>query len=176
MISVSARVAEAVRYAEQLHAGQFRKGTTIPYFDHLVGTMEHAARHGGSDTVLMAAVLHDAIEDQGRDGQTALEIERRFGAEVLALVKSCTNTYPTKLAYAEHLKDLSRDAALVAASDKLYNACSIIADGPGVFARFKGSKAEVKAYYRAVATSLKPLVPPALAQELEAAVTTLETL
>jgi (p)ppGpp synthase/HD superfamily hydrolase len=180
MRQVNESVAAAVRYAEQLHAGQLRKGTQIPYFEHLVGTMEHVARHGGSDVELMAAVLHDAIEDQARDGTTASEIGQLFGAEVLAVVKGCTNVFDSKMAYAAHLAEVPASVALVAACDKLYNARSIVEAhaevGPSVFSRFKGSKADVLAYYRAVAESLKPKVPTALAAELEAVVSNMESL
>ncbi len=173
------KVAAAVEFARELHAGQKRKGTEEPYFGHLVGTMVIAESYGANEVEMMGAVLHDAVEDHPRGGATERVIEERFGAEVAAVVKGCTNVFGSKMAYAAHLAEVPPSVALVAASDKLYNARSIVAAyaevGEAVFKRFKAPKAEVLAYYRAVAEALKPKVPKGLAAELEAAVAKMET-
>jgi (p)ppGpp synthase/HD superfamily hydrolase len=171
---------EAAEFARELHSGQTRKGTTEPYFNHLVGTVEVASRYGATEVEKMGAVLHDAVEDYPRGGATERSIRRRFGAEVLGLVMGCTNTYGNKMLYAAHLATAPPGVALVAASDKLYNAISIVKAhgevGEKVFERFVGGEKSVKAYYRAVTEALKPKVPPGLAAELEVAVSAMERL
>src|SRR5688500_12455377 len=84
------RFAEALTYAVELHAQQKRKGTEIPYAAHLLAVCAIALEHGASADEAIAAVLHDAIEDQG-GAETGVEIERRFGAAVRAIVEGCTD-------------------------------------------------------------------------------------
>jgi (p)ppGpp synthase/HD superfamily hydrolase len=176
----SEKVAVAIEFARELHAGQTRKGTTEPYINHLVGTVEIATRFGANEMEQVAAVLHDALEDHPRGGETELRIKMKFGGKVLSVVKECTNTYGNKLAYAAHLRAVTKGAALVAASDKLYNATSILTSyaevGAAVFERFKAPRVEVLAYYRAVANALATRAPVGLAAELEAAVSKMEAL
>src|SRR5580765_5525310 len=85
---------DAYALAEELHEGQIRKGTGKPYFDeHLlkVGKMVQSA--GGSNVAIMAALLHDAIEDQP-DRDPERRILDVCGQEVLDLVRECTEIGP----------------------------------------------------------------------------------
>ena len=63
LVPLSSRFAEALRDAADLHAKQFRKGTTIPYIAHLLGVASIALHHGADEDEAIAALLHDAIED-----------------------------------------------------------------------------------------------------------------
>ena len=62
---LSTRFEEALVFATQLHREQTRKGTTIPYIAHLLGVTSIVLEHGGNEDEAIAALLHDAIEDQG---------------------------------------------------------------------------------------------------------------
>ena len=62
---LSARFDEAVTLARTLHASQRRKGTSIPYVSHLIGVASLVLDDGGSEDEAIAALLHDAAEDQG---------------------------------------------------------------------------------------------------------------
>lgn len=62
---LSPRFEEALHYAARLHRAQVRKGTTIPYVSHLLGVAAIALEHGASEDEAIAALLHDAVEDQG---------------------------------------------------------------------------------------------------------------
>ena len=75
----TARLTDAFDYARGLHANQVRKGTTVPYIAHLLGVAALVIDHGGDEDQAMAALLHDAIEDQGRGGRTRAEIEAKRG-------------------------------------------------------------------------------------------------
>ena len=66
-MTLTTRFDDALVYARQLHAGQIRKGTTIPYVAHLQGVTAIVLEHGGTEDEAIAALLHDAIEDQGGD-------------------------------------------------------------------------------------------------------------
>src|SRR5712692_799217 len=123
---------DAYGLAEELHEGQVRKSTGRPYFEeHLlkVGKIVQAA--GGSDVVIMAALLHDAIEDQP-DRDPDGRIREVCGQEVLDLVRECTEIGPggedkapwidRKRAYLEHLKSVSVGALLISVADKLQSA------------------------------------------------------
>jgi (p)ppGpp synthase/HD superfamily hydrolase len=59
------RFQEALVYASRLHAGQTRKGTQIPYISHLLAVAAIVLEDGGDEDQAIAALLHDAVEDQG---------------------------------------------------------------------------------------------------------------
>ncbi|TMC82880.1 MAG: bifunctional (p)ppGpp synthetase/guanosine-3',5'-bis(diphosphate) 3'-pyrophosphohydrolase, partial [Chloroflexi bacterium] len=64
-MALSSRFEEALVFATRLHAGQRRKGTAIPYVAHLLGVTSIVLEQGGNEDEAIAALLHDAIEDQG---------------------------------------------------------------------------------------------------------------
>ena len=89
---------------------------------------------GFDEDTVIAAVLHDTLEDTSLDPDV---IRRRFGDHVLAVVEDVTEPPRTrpwrarKEAYIERLRASPRDAArAVAAADKIHNLSSL-ADGIG---------------------------------------------
>ena len=85
------RIAEAVEFAAVRHAHQRRKGASeAPYVNHLAAVAANVARAtGGQDPdLIIAAYLHDSIEDCG---VTRAEIEEQFGGDVAALVAEVTD-------------------------------------------------------------------------------------
>ncbi len=87
---LSARFEAAVVWACELHRTQVRKGTSIPYIAHLIGAASIALENGADEDEAIAAVLHDAVEDQGGE-KTANEIAIRFGTRVHDIVIGCTD-------------------------------------------------------------------------------------
>ena len=151
----------ALAYATELHASQKRKGTSIPYIAHLLGVASLAFEYGADEDQAIAALLHDAVEDQGGT-KTLQQIDSRFGSTVAAIVDGCSETdvdpKPTwrhrKEAY---LKRLTREAPavrLVSACDKLHNVRAIIRDyrahGDRLWRRFNGGKDGTLWYYSAL--------------------------
>ena len=67
MTQLTTRFDEALIYARTIHEGQKRKGSDIPYFAHLLGVASLTLEAGGSEDQAIAALLHDAAEDQGGD-------------------------------------------------------------------------------------------------------------
>ena len=184
---LSSRFEEALLFATKLHAGQLRKGTTIPYVAHLLAVTAIVLENGGNEDEAIAALLHDAIEDQGGDA-TRQEIRRRFGNTVVAIVDGCTDSdvYPKppwrarKEAYIAHLRGASPSVRLVSAADKLHNARAVLADyrtmGEALWLRFHGGREGTLWYYRAVADALHTSGRTPLIDELERVVSELELL
>ena len=72
------RFERALLFATRKHAGQIRKGTTVPYVAHLLSVAGLVLEAGGDEDLAIAALLHDVVEDCG--GAPMLrEIRRRFG-------------------------------------------------------------------------------------------------
>ena len=86
------RFSGALKYAVELHASQRRKGSDTPYIGHLLGVCGLVIEDGGSEDEAIAALLHDAAEDQGGEA-TLEEIEELFGPEVRRIVASCSDTF-----------------------------------------------------------------------------------
>src|SRR5512143_1709170 len=181
------RLARAFQYAAQLHARQFRKDTAIPYISHLMAVASIVLEHGGNEDQVIAALLHDAIEDHPQGGLTRQQIRKQFGARVLALVEACSDsaTKPKppwrkrKERYLRHLPKAPHKAKLISLADKLHNARAILSDhrqiGEKVWKRFNAPKKEILWYYRSLANLFarvrhhRPLV-----EELDRVVTELE--
>ena len=184
---LSERFTDALTFATQLHAGQTRKGNDVPYIAHLLGVASTVLEHGANEDEAIAALLHDAIEDQG-GAATREEIRRRFGDTVTEIVDGCTDSDTTpkppwrqrKEAYIAHIPTASASVLLVSAADKLYNARSVLNDyrliGDAVWQRFQGGKNGSLWYYRAVVDALRSTGSSPLFDELERVVSELERL
>ena len=188
---LSQRFEDALVYAARLHAKQIRKGTTIPYVSHLLSVASIVLEHGGNEVETIAALLHDAIEDQGGT-ETREEIRRRFGDAVVSIVDGCTDAEvipkppwkERKEQYIARLSHASPSILLVSAADKLHNARAILGDyralGENLWDRFNGGKEGTLWYYKslvdafkqaAAGTALAPLI-----EELERVVGEIEKL
>jgi GTP pyrophosphokinase len=152
------RLPEAFAFAVDLHRTQVRKGSNTPYIAHLMGVSSLALEFGGNEDEAIAALLHDAAEDQG-GAHTLAEIERRFGRRVAEIVEHCTDALiepkppwrERKEAYLCRLATAPTSVKLVSGSDKLYNARSIVGDyravGEALWDRFAGGRDGVLWYY-----------------------------
>ena len=182
------RFQEALRYATALHATQVRKGTKIPYVSHLLSACALVLENGGNEDEAIAALLHDAVEDQG-GAPILAEIERRFGASVAAIVAGCTDSdtvgekppwRPRKEAYIAHLREAAPSVRRVSAADKLHNARSIVADlqrsGPGLFSRFTGGREGTLWYYETLSAVFAESGMGFLADELQRTVAEMKRL
>lgn len=159
---LSSRFEEALGYAAQVHNGQHRKGTRIPYVSHLMAVSALVMEHGGTEAEAIAALLHDAVEDRG---VTVTELRDRFGSEVAEIVEGCSDSFSPdpeakapwperKHAYLVHLATASPSVLLVSAADKVHNARAILADyrvlGENLWSRFNGGRDDILWYYRSL--------------------------
>lgn len=74
---------KALVFAAEAHRGQMRKGTDIPYLIHLIRTWDYVRRMTEDEEELVAALLHDVLEDTT---VSAGEIRVAFGERVEELV------------------------------------------------------------------------------------------
>jgi (p)ppGpp synthase/HD superfamily hydrolase len=126
-------IEQAFILAMSIHANQRRKASIIPggtpYMSHLMEAAGMVYACGGTDETVAAALLHDAIEDQGIEHKAAIAA---ISPEILALVEACTEQgtgsgvkppwRERKEAYLAHIADLPLPALLIVAADKLQSA------------------------------------------------------
>lgn len=172
MSEISPRFSAAVEYARAAHAGQYRKGTQVPYVQHPLAVASLVIGYGGDENQAIAALLHDVLEDCGGAHEAA--IRDRFGSAVADIVLACTDGsaeakaqasdpaarlqhwWERKLAYLAALREKSPYQLLVPACDKLHNAQSVVADlarrepGLAVFERFTAGREGTLRYYESV--------------------------
>ena len=180
------RLAAAIEFALRVHGQQTRKGTDIPCVSHLLGVASLVLEHGGDEEQAIAAMLHDAVEDQGSHLKPI--IRERFGARAADIVLGCTDadTLPKppwrerKEAYVRHLETAGIEVLLVSCADKVHNARAICTDvrthGLQVFDRFKAGQDGTLWYYRTLAAAFRRWMPGALADELDDTVARMESL
>ena len=181
------RFSDALEYATRIHAGQFRKRTSVPYVSHVLSVCALVLEDGGSEDEAIAALLHDAVEDGG--GRPVLdEIRRRFGDRVADIVWACSDTDATpkppwkarKQEYIDHLREAGPEVRRVSGADKVHNARAILLDyrslGEGLWERFSASGDETLWYYREVVEALRRPERSRLVEELERLVLQIETI
>jgi (p)ppGpp synthase/HD superfamily hydrolase len=182
---LSARFNEALDFAVSLHSRQIRKGSRVPYVSHLLAVCALVIEDGGTEDEAIAALLHDAVEDQG--GEPVLEeIHRRFGPKVAEIVHSCSDSSAKpkppwrqrKEGYLAHLREASPEARRVSCADKIHNARSILTDyrrtGDTVWTRFTAGRDETIWYYRSVVRTLREVGGSPMVEELARLVAELE--
>lgn len=182
------RFDQALVFASKLHREQRRKGSEVPYINHLLAVTAIVGEHGGSEDQVVAALLHDAIEDCiGAVPDIREQIEARFGPQVLQIVEDCTDadTDPKppwrvrKEAYIAHLraKSLDNPSLLVALADKVHNSQSILRDyrsiGDELWGRFRGGRDGTLWYYRELSDAFVEKKLGTLARDFERVVATI---
>lgn len=182
---LSPRFRDALSYAAELHAAQRRKASGEPYIAHLLAVAALVLEHGGNEDEAIAALLHDAVEDQGGVA-TQDEIARRFGPTVVALVDGCTDTsqcpkppwQARKEAYLARIADAPAALRLIVAADKLHNVQSLLREfrrhGDTMWQLFNGGRDGTLWYYRSLVDALRKQSNDEIVVELATAVAELE--
>jgi len=171
---------EAMALATSSFRDVFRKGTSVPYLTHLMSVAAMVGEGGGDEEQIIAAMLHDYIEDV--PGATAAALEEQFGARVARLVVALSDstTLPKppwrerKVTYLKHLESEPPEVKLISTADKLHNCRSIVRDhqarGNSTFSRFAGKKDGTLWYYRALLPALSNNFSHPLLDDLKAEV------
>jgi (p)ppGpp synthase/HD superfamily hydrolase len=182
MEAYSDRYEAALALAARAHHNQVRKAGRDPYIIHLVHVSVILLRHGFSEEVAIAGLLHDVVEDQ--DVPLA-DIEAEFGPAVAEMVAALTEEKregdverPWEIRKRESLVQLrqaTQAAVAVKAADTLHNAraiaLSLRRQGPAIWRDFSRGPAETLWYYRSVAAIVRErLGAHPLVEELEAAI------
>lgn len=129
------RLISALAFAAHKHRDQRRKDANAsPYINHPIALANVLANEAGIDDerVLIAAVLHDTIEDTET---TELELARLFGQEITAIVLEVTDDKALPKAERKRLQienapDISRRAKLVKLADKTCNLRDVAGNQP----------------------------------------------
>ena len=125
-MSIGRDLLQAVNFAADKHRDQRRKNVEAsPYINHPIQVAELIARIGEVDdlSVLMAAVLHDVVEDT----ETTLEeLENIFGPDVSDLVAEVTDDKSLPKAERKHMQikhtaTMTNRAKLIKLADKTCN-------------------------------------------------------
>lgn len=167
------QIQKAIRFSIKTHEGyqkQKRKGKDIPYITHPLTVGLILAHAGVHEDVVVAAILHDTIEDSIPEKKvTGLMLRERFGEHVAMLVESVTEDFAhttweeQKAAALEHITHFSHEAVLVKSGDIIANATETILDytkdGDAIFARFGASKEKFLEHYLNVITALRKRFP-----------------
>ena len=190
---LTSRFTLAVDYARHLHV-ETRKGSQIPAMAHLLGVASLVMGENGpapvpvTEDMVIAALLHDAVEDHG--GAPRLkDIEHNFGANVARMVEGLSDSLEEdsaqkqswedrKAAYIQRLEREPLDVQLISAADKLYNVRTILADyrdaGPAIWSRFKRGREQQIWYYGELLRVFRGRPVNRIVEEFERAVAELE--
>jgi myo-inositol-1(or 4)-monophosphatase len=157
--NIDIRLQKAYEYSAKAHLGQYRKGTEIPYFSHIITTMNYAMELTDDIEVLQAAVLHDTVEDTDI---TVDDLIRDFGERVARLVEAETENkrmdMPANQTWEirkkegiEHLKDSNIDFKIIVLADKTANAESLVREwrriGDKVWDKFNQTDKKKQEWY-----------------------------
>jgi len=186
LLHLGDRFSRAVDYARILHIER-RKGSDIPSMAHLLGVASLVIGEAGhvlfpvTEDMVIAALLHDAVEDHG--GAPRLkDIEYSFGANVARMVEGLSDRLAEdsnqketweqrKGAYLKRLRSEPADVQLISAADKLYNARTILDDyrkiGPEVWKRFKRGRDLQIWYFNSLLEIFKASGSNRIVEELE---------
>jgi (p)ppGpp synthase/HD superfamily hydrolase len=148
------RFDEALTLASRLHRHQVRKGTDVPYLSHLMAVAALVLEDGGGEDMAVAALLHDAVEDQG--GQPTVDlIQRRFGRDVTAIVEALSEGadrselqwLTRKRRQLDRLVSAPPQVLRIKAADTLHNVLGLLTDwedcGQRVWDRFNAGSCAV---------------------------------
>jgi (p)ppGpp synthase/HD superfamily hydrolase len=120
------RFERALLFAARAHRSQVRRGSNVPYVGHLLGVCSLVLEDGGTEDEAIAALLHDAVEDQGGNKMLA-EIREQFVEQVAGIVLACRDAVEhakppwreRKEAYLGHLEHQPEPVLRVAVADRL---------------------------------------------------------
>jgi (p)ppGpp synthase/HD superfamily hydrolase len=155
---LSVRFDQALVLASCLHRTQARKATGVPYIAHLLAVASLILEEGGSEEMAIAALLHDAAEDQGGEEMLA-RISDIFGDNVARWVQQASESLVLpkpgwewrKRHHLEAIPEADREAQLIMLADKVHNGRSILADharvGNEVWKRFSVPRERTVWYY-----------------------------
>ncbi|MFQ5749513.1 MAG: HD domain-containing protein, partial [Planctomycetota bacterium] len=127
----SPRLGEALKFAAEAFRATPRKGSRVPYLTHLIAVAALVGENGGDEDQIIAAVLHDYLEDI--QDSSADVLEEHFGPEVARMVEALSEIRGRprppwevrKKEYLERLKAAPPRVKLISACDKLHNVRSV---------------------------------------------------
>ncbi len=127
-------VLRAYAYAAKAHAGQMRKGTPLPYLTHIITTMKYAKLLTDDEEILIAAALHDTVEDTW---VTLDMVCKEFGDKVAWYLDEETENKRASLPASQtweirkqesirHIQHATKEVKMIFLADKTANAESLV--------------------------------------------------
>lgn len=159
-------IKKALYFAAEKHDGQYRKGGRIPFIVHPVLVAFNVLTYTNDEEIVSAAILHDVLEDCTDVSVTLLQKE--FGERITQLVCEVSLTQDEKNKYASwkekkeaylvKIKNASRNALIIVASDKMNNMQAYFEalqnKGDAIARHFGGTPDEYHWYYTEIANIL----------------------
>lgn len=132
---MTSKIHDALAFAVVAHYGQNRKYTGVPYIAHPIAVMEIVQSVEHTEEMLMAAVLHDVIEDTK---VPLWAITQSFGLVVSSMVEQLTDTSnpsdgnrAARKAVDRHRLSLaSNEVKTIKLADLIHNSSSILQYDP----------------------------------------------
>lgn len=173
-------IKKAITKALVLHEGQVRKGDGMPYIVHPLETAFIISRYTMDDNLIAIALLHDTIEDTP---YTIEELKSEFGTTIAPVVAALTEKKDIK-DWSERRREAierikqTQHAPFIKAADCLSNMRSLVAalkkDGSVVWKRFNATKPMYLAYFRAVLSIARNVMPQEMVEQYMEALKDLE--
>ena len=121
-------IEHALRIAAVAHHTQTRKGTPVPYIVHPVMVSHTLIRHGFSDEVVAAGLVHDVLEDTE---VTKTQLQEALGERVTQMVETLSEdkTLPwreRKEQYIENIRSASNEVKAISVADKIHNLTNLL--------------------------------------------------
>lgn len=180
------RIEQAIVRATVLHQSQKRKVSGVPYIVHPYSVAFLLAHYTDDEDVIIAGLLHDALEDVPEYTESMLQEE--FGERVFKIVKEVTEDYlqggkgkglpqdsdswrSRKASYLENIKNDSPEALLVAAADKIHNMRGLIDEyrvyGDAVWEKFRREYQDLLWFYQEAVRIISERLKHPLVDEMQ---------
>jgi (p)ppGpp synthase/HD superfamily hydrolase len=146
-------ILKAAIFAAEAHKNQLRKYTNDPYIVHPIAVADLVKSARGTAQMVMAALLHDTIEDCSVSQGVLLQ---KFGDEVTRLVLWVTdqskpsdgNRSKRKEIDRLHIADAPPEAKTIKLADMIDNTFSIVEHDPNFAKTYMAEKALLLPYLR----------------------------
>ena len=160
-VELGDRFTAALVYASELHRTQRRKVTGVPYISHLLSVAALVIESGGCEDSAIAALLHDAVEDQGGEA-TLADIRERFGEQVAEWVWACTarpmregeDWRSHKQSYLAQIQASPLQVQRIVLADKVHNGLCLLANlttvGETTWTAFSGTRQDIIWFYQSL--------------------------
>lgn len=141
-MTISSNVQKAINKAAELHINQLRKGdpeNPIPYITHPFSVAFIISKYTTDEAIIIAALLHDVLEDVKKEVYSHDQMIQDFGQEVYEIVKGVSEDKDADITkeeekrtwmqrkekYIQHLHEDSDKSLMVCCGDKIHNIMSL---------------------------------------------------
>src|SRR4030066_162999 len=185
MLTFTPKIQKAIVRSTQLHWNQTRKGDGLPYIIHPYSVAFIVSRYTKDEDTVVAAFLHDVLEDVKKEEYNDKQMIKEFGQNVLNIVKGVSEEKDASITkkeekatweerkrkYLERLRHDSEGSLIVCAADKIHNLQSMIdaykVQGDKLFSKFNSPATKKLWFYGEVLKVLKEKLNNKIVKELE---------